>query len=268
MFYVASKLFFAISRPYHLALLLLILGVAGLYSRWSRAARRLVTGVLVGLVLLSFGPVPQWLIQPLEARFPRPETLPVEPDGIIILGGGFDVLTEAGHGDFISLNDAAERMTEIPALAKTYPRARILYTGGPAEITLAPDLKPEAESARRLLIEAGIAPERITIEGRSLTTWENATFTRDLVRPEPGSHWLIVTSAFHMARSMGVFRAAGWPGVMAFPTDYRAPAAGHRVRGRMIGVENLMISELAVKEYIGLVAYWLSGRSTALFPAP
>ena len=266
MFFIASKVFFALARPYHLAILLLIIGTIALLAGYRRLSTGLIVLVTVSLVTISFTPLSQWIAQPLEARFPRPTAVEPAPDGIIVLGGGFDVMTQAGHGTFISLNEAAERITEIPALARQYPNARIIYTGGPAEE--GQDILSEAQGARRLFIEAGIDPARITLEDRSLTTWDNAVFSRDIVKPAPGSRWLLVTSAFHMPRAMGVFRQAGWPGLVAFPTDYRAPAAESGARSRMVGVENLWLFEIASKEYIGLLGYWLSGRSAALFPAP
>ncbi|MDR3374168.1 MAG: YdcF family protein [Ancalomicrobiaceae bacterium] len=267
MFYVISKWFFAIARPTHFLLILLVVGcLAALFGR-RRLATVLIGFVTLSLVGLSFTPAAFWAIQPLEARFPRPDLLSPPPDGIIVLGGAFDTRAEAGHGDSISLNEAAERVTEIPRLAKLYPDARIVYTGG-TDVELPKDVIPEAQGAQRLLVEAGIAPERITIEDKSLTTWENAILTKEIVKPADGSRWLLVTSAFHMPRSVGVFRKAGWPGIIAYPTDYRAPSQTAAVPWRLLAVDNLALVEYATKEYFGLVGYYLAGRTDSLFPAP
>jgi uncharacterized SAM-binding protein YcdF (DUF218 family) len=267
MFYAISKLFFAIARPTHFLLLLLVLGcLAGLVGR-RQLATVLIGFVTLSLVGLSFSPAAFWAIQPLEARFPRPDLVSPPPDGIIILGGAFSLEAEIGHGDFVALNEAAERITEIPRLAKLYPDARIVYTGG-SDIALPSGVVPEAEGARRLLIEAGIAPERITLEDKSLTTWENAILTKEIIKPAEGSHWLLVTSAFHMPRSVGVFRKAGWPGIIAYPTDYRAPAESAKLPLPLVATENLALLEYAAKEYFGLAGYYITGRTDALFPAP
>lgn len=267
MFYLVSKLVFALARPSHLLLFILVIGFAALLVGRRRLATVLVGAATLTFLLLSFTPIAFWAVQPLEARFPRPDVLSPPPDGIIILGGAFDPSAEVGHGDAISLNEAAERITEIPRLAKLYPNARIVYTGG-SDVALPPGVVPEAEGARRLLIEAGIAPDRITIEDKSLTTWENAVLTKQIINPAPGSRWLLVTSAFHVPRAVGVFRKAGWPGIIAYPTDYRAPSAADRTPWRLVATDNLQLVEFAVKEYLGLFGYYVTGRTDALFPAP
>ncbi len=101
-----------------------------------------------------------------------------------------------------------------------------------------------------------------------MTTWENATMTKALINPAPDSHWLLVTSAWHMPRSVGAFRKAGWPGIIAFPTDYRQPDAKYGVVLRRPAIDNLVLLEVAAKEWFGMLGYWLGGRSSALFPAP
>ena len=265
MFFIASKLFFALVRPFNLLLALLVIGAVAQLAGRRRLASVLVVFVAAAYAVIAFTPLPQVAISVLEQRFPRPGALEPAPDGIIVLGGAIEADLQQGHGDFVALNQAATRITEIPALASRYPSARIMYTGGP----ILPGIEwTEARAARRLFTEAGIDPARIVIEEHSLTTWENATLTRDIVHPEPGSRWLLVTSAFHMPRSVGVFRKAGWPGIIAYPTDFRAAADIDFAPWHMTGSENLRILEFAVKEYFGLVGYWLSGRSNALFPAP
>ena len=85
--------------------------------------------------------------------------------------------------------------------------------------------------------------------------------------PKPGERWLLVTSAWHMPRSMGSFRAAGFP-VTAYPVDYRTRGGEDARRGFLHTSEGLRRLDLMVKEWLGLLAYRLSGRTDALFPAP
>ena len=108
--------------------------------------------------------------------------------------------------------------------------------------------------AAQMFVAAGISPNRITIEGRSRNTAENAAFSRTLVQPETGSRWILVTSAFHMPRAVGAFRAAGFS-VQAYPVEYiLTPSAGD--------------ARKALKETIALAYYRLTGRSDALLPRP
>lgn len=266
MFYVVSKVFFGIARPLHFLFLIMLIGLVLQVTRRRRLGLWLVNGAVVVLIGLAMSPAAYWVTVPLETRFPRIDRVDPAPDGIIILGGAGDPVLQRGRPDLVSLNDAAERLTEIPRLARLYPNAKILFTGGPPGKG---DGNPsEAEGAKKLFIEWGIAPGRIIIEDKSLTTWENAVFSRDLVKPQPGSRWLLVTSAFHTPRSVGVFRKVGWPGIIAYPTDYRAPDPALGRGWKTIGSDNLELLELAVKEYFGLAGYWLGGRSSALYPGP
>jgi uncharacterized SAM-binding protein YcdF (DUF218 family) len=105
------------------------------------------------------------------------------------------------------------------------------------------------------------------VEGTSRDTWENAVNTRALVTPAPGERWLLVTSAWHMPRAIGCFRQVGFP-VTAYPVDFRTrgPADLLRLHGTLVG--GFEQFELAIKEWVGLVAYRLSGRIDAMLPSP
>lgn len=266
MFFFISKLFFAFARPLHALLIIMMIGLLLQLLRRRRAGIWCVNVGVILLLLAAFSPLASFLELPLEQRFPRPGELSPPPDGIIILGGAFDIYAEAGRPGFVALNDAAERLTEIPRLARLYPNARIIYSGGPDRQPNG--IEPEARAARELLIGFGVAADRITIEERSLTTWENATMTKALINPAPGTHWLLVTSAWHMPRSVGAFRKAGWPGIIAFPTDYRLPDPAYGIDYGQTAIDNFVVLEIAAKEWFGLLGYWLGGRSSALFPAP
>jgi len=265
MFYLMSKLFYAVARPLHFLLLLMLIGLGLQLTRRARLGLWLVNGAVVALAIAAVSPLATLVLTPLETRFPRPGLVEPAPDGIIVLGGAVDTRSEAGRPDLLSLNHAGDRLTEIPALAALYPKARIIYTGGPdAE---ANGIMPEARAVRALFVQFGIPVERITIEEQSMTTWENATMTLDLVNPAPGSRWLLVTSAYHMPRSVGAFRKAGWPGIIAYPTDYRTADPQFGIAPQT-GVENLELLDVAMKEWYGMLGYWLGGRSSALYPAP
>ena len=105
------------------------------------------------------------------------------------------------------------------------------------------------------------------LESESRTTAENATFTRQLVSPKPGERWLLVTSAFHMPRSMGAFRKAGFE-VEAYPVDWRSRGWSDLASPFSSLSMGLARTDTAVHEWTGLIAYWMTGRSSELFPGP
>lgn len=265
MFFFASKILWAIVAPPNLIGFAVALGALALFTRFQRAGRWLVLAAAVIYLACGFGPVGAALMRPLEDRFPRPPVDMPAPTGIIVLGGAINEDVTAARGA-VALSRSGARMTAAVALMRRFPRALLVFTGGSA--ALFGHHPPEADAARRLFLELGVAPERMTFEDRSRNTYENALFTHDLVHPQPGSRWLLVTSAFHMPRAMGIFRAAGFP-VVAYPTDYWTLGDARdfmRVEGD--ATQGLEMTEIALREWIGLVAYRLAGRTDTLLPAP
>jgi uncharacterized SAM-binding protein YcdF (DUF218 family) len=205
------------------------------------------------------------LIAPLEDRFPLPPTDLPSPEGIIVLGGAIDDQTSAARQETI-FNEGGERLTEAVVLAKRYPQARVVYTSGSSSFSRT--TSTEALQARKLMSQMGIAPERITIEDKSRNTDENARFTAAIVHPQPSQRWIVVTSAFHMPRAMGIFEKAGFHPI-AYPVSFRTRGRWpDDLRLRFDPTRNLRTFDIALHEWIGLLAYWASGRSDNLFAGP
>lgn len=260
--FLASKIFWLIVRPNTLALFLALIGLVLIWRDRRRGRWLLLLGLGYYAFILAT-PASQWITAPLETRFARPDPAPGKVDGVVVLGGAVDqVLTEAHH--IPALNGAAERMTEMMVLAHRYPGAKLVFTGGQG--TLTSGALTEADVARRLWTAMGLAPDRVIYEDRSRNTHENATFTRDLAQPKPGETWLLVTSAQHMPRSMGVFRAAGWD-PLAWPVNY---TTGGSLRAAYDAPFPTRLNQFegALREWVGLLAYRLLGRTNSLFPAP
>ena len=263
MFFYLSKLFWFVTQPSTILLLLLILGAILLLGRARRTGAVLVILSATGLAMAAVSPLSSALYLPLEDRFPR-----VEPQrsvtGIIVLGGVFDVGTGTARNS-IEVNESAERITETLMLAHRFPRARIVFTGGSTRLFAKGPT--EAAAARRFFTEAGFDPDRLMFENQSRNTYENAIYTKETVHPRKGETWLLVTSAYHMPRAVGSFRKAGWQ-VYPWPVDYRTGGRSDLVRPMLDPARGLQRTDRAVREWLGLAVYWLSKRSSALFPAP
>lgn len=266
-----ASLFFVLSKTIGIALLpvnlLIGLGLVGLVllvTRFAALGRRLMVASLALLVLAAFSPLGNLLLYPLEARFPPWDASRGAPDGIIVLGGPIDADLSATH-DTPVVHNAADRIFAAAILARRYPNARIVFTGGSANL-ISTDAK-EADYGGELLEALGIARERIIMERRSRNTYENAQFTKAMVAPKPGERWLLVTSAFHMPRSVGLFRKAGFP-VEPYPVDWRVGRGLDVLAFTPVGVEGLSRTDIGLREWIGLLAYRLTGRIDELLPGP
>jgi len=261
--FVLSKIagFFAI--PSNLIILLGIVGALLLRTRFERAGWRLVIASLLLLAIAGLSPVGNILILPLEQRFPAWDASRGAPDGIVVLGGAVTADIAAARND-VALNEAAERITATVELARRYPDARIIFSGGDGGLAYSGN---ESEAALRLFERLGLAAGRVVVEDKSRNTVENAVFSKTIAAPKPGERWLLVTSAYHVPRAMGIFRMAGFP-TEAYPVDWRTRGADDAFRPFPTLAEGLRRTDTAVREWAGLVVYWLSGRSSELFPGP
>jgi uncharacterized SAM-binding protein YcdF (DUF218 family) len=261
MFFVASKALWLFAAP---SALLILGALVGAVFAARRGARLAAIGCLLALLLIGAAPLGALLIGPLENRFPSPHADQPAPYGFVVLGGAIDDDLSRARGQ-TTFDEGAERLTEAAILARRYPAARIVYSGGSSSMLGRPS--SEAEQARSLLVAMGVDAQSITLETRSRNTDENARFTAAIVHPQPDQRWLIVTSAYHMPRAMGLFRKAGFNAV-ADPVDYRTAGGRADWRPNSNLPHGLVLFDLAVHEWIGLVAYRLSGRIDAILPAP
>jgi uncharacterized SAM-binding protein YcdF (DUF218 family) len=264
MFFVASKVLGFFSLPSNIAISIGLLGVLLLPTRFARAGRWLTVVSIVILAVLGLSPVGNLLIIPLEQRFPPWDSATGAPDGIIVLGGAVapDV---SGARNEVALNESAERMTAVAELARRYPEARILFSGGSGALIF--DEGTEAEFVLRLFESFGIAASRVMLENRSRNTVENAVFSKEILSPKPGERWLLVTSAYHLPRAIGAFRKVGFA-VEAYPVDWRTRGSEDALRPFPTLGDGLRRTDTAVREWVGLAAYWLSGHSSQLFATP
>lgn len=264
MFFALSKVLGFFALPSNLLIAIGIVGLILLCTRFTRLGSWLVVTSLVLIAIAGLSPLGNVLMIPLEQRFPAWNGSRGAPDGIIVLGGAITPEVSAFR-DAVALNEAAERITFTAELARRYPNARIVYSGGSNALLFGGAI--EAPFAVRELEALGVAHDRIAAEEQSRNTIENAVYSRLVAQPKPGERWLLITSAFHMPRAIAAFRAAGF-NVEACPVDWRT--RGSLDAARFFGSlsEGLARTDAAVHEWVGLVAYRLSGKTKELFPAP
>lgn len=265
MFFFISKLAGHFTTPSNFILLVGIAGVLLLIFRRRKAG---ITFCVISILLGIAGgltPVPALAIAALENRFPVPQ-ITSPPTGIILLGGAIDTEV-SGTRNVPSMTSAGDRIIEFAELARKYPQAKLFLSGG---ADYEDDTVHISESAftKDVLVQLGIPAERISMEEKSRNTAENATESFKVLKPQTNETWLLVTSASHMPRAVGCFRAAGFRNLIPYPVDFRTPAGNWRMMIPYKVSDSLSFLDLAGHEWIGLLAYWLTGRTSAFFPAP
>ncbi len=253
-----SKLFWFLARPGNLLLLILLIATLAAWLRPDRgrgSGRLWLTLVSAVLLFVTFAPVYDWVARPLEERFPVPANLPVQIEGILVLGGiGQRQVSE--QRESLAVSEAAERLMVATALARQHPGARLVIAGH----------GEDSPSLLAWFAAMGLESDRIVFETASRNTFENALFSQRKLAPGPGEVWLLVTSAQHMPRAVGVFRKLGWP-VLPYPVDYQTTSLDTwtgwpDVAGTLAGLGTVL------KEWVGLLAYYLMDRTDQLWPAP
>lgn len=253
MFFLLSKTVGMLTMPSNiLAGLVLAAGICQLL-RWRRLAGGLSLAAAALLILIGVMPLQNWLLRVLENQYPRPDW-PAHVDGVLTLSGGLNAALL--HARAVPGEESSEaRLVSTYELARRYPSARIVFSGG------SPFIKgslSEADAAQYIFAQMGLAPERLTLERRSRNTQENILFSRRLAHPAPGSVWLLATSASHMPRAMAVAHRLGWK-VLPWPTDYITQPSD--VTGWFEILNNIRRMDYAAHEWIGFLAYRLTGKA-------
>ena len=264
--FVASKIAWFFATPSNLLIAFGLVGAMLAFAarpRLARFGRRLALVSLALLLILGISPAGSWLLHPLEQRFPAfvEDERPIA--GMIVLGGAILPNLSFDRRQLV-LGDAAERVVAFADLARRHPGLRLIFSGGSGAI-IGEDAV-EAGALARFGAALGIEPSRVTLERLSRTTAENARMTAALLAPDADRPWLLVTSAWHMPRAVGAFRAAGVD-VVPVPVDYRtSPLRLWRFEPSVAsGLDRV---DMAIREWAGLLAYRLTGRSNALLPRP
>lgn len=242
----------------------MILGLSAwlcLLFGWQKLSRRLLASCALLLLLIAFLPLGEWLLSPLENRFSANTALPQNVHGIIVLSGAIQPY-DSQNWNQVELNDAAERLTSFVYLANLYPNAQLVFTGGSGAVNQ--QEYKAADFAGYLFEQIGLTDRAIIYERESRNTYENAVNSKELVSPNPDEEWILITSAFHMPRSVGIFCQLDWK-VTAYPVDH------YSKRGDLYRVDydfggNLGKLRTAVREWVGLIAYRVTGRTDQLLP--
>ncbi len=252
IFWIVSKVFWGLVAPETLLLFLLILGVGLLWIRNNKGGRFIITATVVAISMISILPFSTWVLRPLEDSFSMPQKLPNQVDGIIVLAGTENISVTTARGQ-PSIHGGGERLIAFIRLANIFPDAILLFVGGSGSLI---DQKHKSgDTARKVFDQIGLDLERVQFESESKNTAENASKAYELIQPDAGENWILITSAFHMLRSVGTFRKVGWS-VTPYPVDF------HTTKRSKLSFDLTEIGRFSrgIREWIGILAYRATGR--------
>ena len=263
MFFALSKIFWLICSPESLLIILTFCCFFLIFIKAYKKATVLSIFLTALFFIITVFPVGDWLLYPLEKRFPPVTRLSPPIAGIIVLGGSENIFNSFVWQQ-VELNQHSERFFAFIKLIKNFPGARPVYTGGTGDL-LRQEYKG-TEVAKKLLEEQGLDISTILFESQSRNTFENAVLTKEMVNPGPTEKWVLITSASHMPRAVGIFYKVGWK-VIPHPVNHDTnPETLFRITWNFSG--NLSKLGDAAYEWVGLLAYYVTGKTIELFPGP
>ena len=261
-FFYLSKIIWIFVSPDSLLVFLLISSFLLILFKRQKAANLLIGLITASTLFLSFYSVGDWMLYPLESRYQHNPQLPEKVDGIIILGGSVNPNLSV-EWQQLETNLSHERLSSFIQLSQRFPDAKLIFSGGNASMDR--NRPTEAQIVENYFLNSGISAERLYIENKARNTAENVTYSKQLTNPDSSETWILITTAFHMPRAMGIFCQQNWA-VIPFPVDHQTfPPELYMAKFDLLGHASHL--ELAMHEWLGLLAYYASGKTNDLFPS-
>jgi uncharacterized SAM-binding protein YcdF (DUF218 family) len=259
--FILKKIISSFLMPITLGYLICLIGLFLLwFTKKQKTGKGFVTSGIFIMLLLSYSAISDQLIRPLERKYepdniqlqnqiPAEERISIK--FIVVLGGGHTsdlkvpITSQLGE-------DSLTRLIEGIRLYRKYPAMKLILSGGRLF-----DLVSEAEAMNTLAKELGVNENDIILESKSKDTMDEANLIKTIVHND---QFFLVTSASHMPRSMAMFKKLGMNPIPA-PT-------GHEVKDKQYfnpysffpGAGNILNSEKAIHEYIGILWAKLRGQ--------
>ncbi|NQZ05680.1 MAG: YdcF family protein [Algicola sp.] len=261
VFYWLSKSLWVFVAPSSILVLLMLVGWILLLRNHYGPAKKCFSVFAVLMLSITILPIGQWMLLPLEQRFVTNPKLPEKVDGIIVLSGSERAFS-SHYWQQEEFGGSVERNLAFMDLARRYPQAKLVFTGGTGSLTN--QQYKEADVAKRLYQRQGLDVSKILFETQARNTAENASLSHQMVKPSKGENWILITTAWHMPRSVGLFCQQQWP-MLPYPVDHWT-VPGHSLTLSWSFSGHLSNLDMATKEWLGLLAYYATGKIPSLLP--
>jgi uncharacterized SAM-binding protein YcdF (DUF218 family) len=230
--FMLKKMLTVVLMPLSIGILLALIALIFLYKNKIQKAKKYLTFSILWIMLISWAPFSKLMLEPLESTYPRLENIPSNIEYILLLGG-----------------DRDKRAWEALNLYHRIPNVKVITSGYSLH-----DHLSDAQKTATKLIESGIPKERILMQEMAKTTFEEAQHMKNRVGEKP---FILVTAAYHMPRTMKLFKKAGLNPIAA-PADFsRKEESGFLT---ILQSKQLQNTEHAWHEYLGILMYKLQGK--------
>lgn len=246
----------------HIIIFLQVLALLLLFANDNEGAIYLLIFSFILIIGVVVFPTGQWLCILLENRFSQPESIPEDVTGIILCGSGFDQKTSFVRG-LPCYNSSIGRLIDFVRVAQLNPKLRLCFTGGGAFTNKNVN---ESKLAKELFKTCGLDVSRIEFETQARDTIENAVLSYKLIKPLPQEKWVLMSSAFHLPRAVGLFQKAGWKNIIPYPVDFNTAGSY-----RLINFDfewGFSSWRRASHEFLEMFSGYIFGYSASLFPGP
>ena len=260
MSFYLSKILWLIINPFNIFLFFIFFGFFANFFLRDIIFKITLFFVILTFIIIAVIPTGNYMFYQLEKKFHLKTILPEQIDGILILSGATNPLLTKEF-DQINLNGSVERLTESIQLHKKYPAATIIYSGGSGSLKY-PDLT-HSYVAKKFFIQQQVNLDKIIFESKSRNTFENIFYSKEISSPQPNENWILVTTAFHMTRALNVAEKLNWE-FIPYAVDFYIPKK-FSWKPSLNFIGNIYSMHSASHEWVGLVAYYLMGRTNKIY---
>jgi len=205
-FYIAKVANYLLEPLYILSFFLIILIFLLLFTNFKKLTIFSAKFLLILFLFFGYTPLSYFILNKIE-DFIKPSKYPVQQlKGVVILGGSFNSGLQSKERNEVLLNSSAERLTKVLEIYNKNPKILILFSGFSGE--LKPQGWSESDMAKKFFLEQGVRSENLIFENKSRNTFENISYSKDIIKNYKGT-WGLITSASHMPRSYFGFKKQG-----------------------------------------------------------
>ena len=260
MSFYLSKIIWLILNPFNLFIFITLFSISLYFFNLRRLSLIIFLINFIFIAFISFIPIGSFLIYKIEKEYHSNIKIPEIVDGILILGGATDPLLFKEY-DQISLNGSAERLVESVPIIKKFDKAKVIFSGGSGIINR-PDLG-HSQVAKSFYKKIGIEIDQIIFEDQSRNTYENIIYSKKIANPKINENWLLITSASHMKRALLIADKHNWK-LIPYAVDFKN-IKNFKFIPNLKLLKNLNTFQQGSHEWLGLISYYLMGRTTKVF---